>query len=83
VAFVGFSILVCLFKGPREPGWFGWSGGLNLRRDSEYPPKSGADTEKAVDGSTGEPAQEEKTTSAPTSTEEGTPSSPNPTKQNK
>lgn len=31
MAFIGFSILVLLVKGPHEKGWFGWSGGWRMR----------------------------------------------------
>ncbi|KAK3897602.1 major facilitator superfamily domain-containing protein [Staphylotrichum tortipilum] len=33
IAFIGFAIIVCLARGPRETGWIGWSGGWPIRRD--------------------------------------------------
>lgn len=47
MAFIGSAILACLFKGPREPGWFGWSGGWKMRRD-DLPHSSGG-VERAIE----------------------------------
>ncbi|KAK2613086.1 hypothetical protein N8I77_000015 [Diaporthe amygdali] len=33
LAFLGFAVLVCFARGPRERRWIGWSGGWGLRRD--------------------------------------------------
>lgn len=33
LAFLGFAVLVCLARGPREKGWLGWSGGWSMRLD--------------------------------------------------
>ncbi|KAK9786704.1 putative Major facilitator superfamily domain-containing protein [Seiridium cardinale] len=33
IAFIGFGILLCFLRGPRETGWVGWHGGWKLRRD--------------------------------------------------
>jgi len=38
VAFVGFALIVCFARGPREKGWIGWSGGWAIKRD-DLPPK--------------------------------------------
>lgn len=32
VGFIGGAILICLVRGPWEPGWIGWKGGWNCRR---------------------------------------------------
>ncbi|KAL2015231.1 hypothetical protein VTK56DRAFT_6045 [Thermocarpiscus australiensis] len=40
VAFIGLAMIVCVARGPRETGWFGWSGGWAIRRDDLLvPPK--------------------------------------------
>lgn len=31
LAFLGFAVLVCLARGPRETRWLGWSGGWSMR----------------------------------------------------
>lgn len=41
VAFIVAALIVCVVRGPREPGWFGWTGGWAIRRD-DLPPKMGA-----------------------------------------
>lgn len=33
IAFIGFAIVLCFLRGPREKGWVGWRGGWNVRRD--------------------------------------------------
>ncbi|KAK4146592.1 major facilitator superfamily domain-containing protein [Dichotomopilus funicola] len=33
IAFIVAAIIICLVRGPREKGWFGWSGGWAIRRD--------------------------------------------------
>ncbi|KAK3311800.1 major facilitator superfamily transporter [Apodospora peruviana] len=33
IAFIGFALIVCIVRGPRETGWFGWTGGWTIRRD--------------------------------------------------
>ncbi|KAL1844835.1 hypothetical protein VTK73DRAFT_1707 [Phialemonium thermophilum] len=33
IALTGFGLLVCFVRGPRETGWFGWSGGWKPTRD--------------------------------------------------
>jgi len=33
VGFIGLSLIVAVVKGPREPGWFGWSGGWKITKD--------------------------------------------------
>jgi hypothetical protein len=33
VGFIVLALIVCLVRGPRERGWFGWSGGWAIRRD--------------------------------------------------
>ncbi|KAI0120932.1 major facilitator superfamily transporter [Xylariales sp. AK1849] len=33
IAFIGFGIILCFLRGPRETGWYGWSGGWKVRRD--------------------------------------------------
>ncbi|OAA65547.1 major facilitator superfamily transporter dha1 transporter [Niveomyces insectorum RCEF 264] len=33
IALLGFAIAVCIARGPREMGWFGWHGGWAIRRD--------------------------------------------------
>jgi len=38
VAFIGAALIVCVVRGPREPGWFGWTGGWAIRKD-DLPPK--------------------------------------------
>ncbi|CAK7236607.1 hypothetical protein SBRCBS47491_009696 [Sporothrix bragantina] len=30
---LGFAILVCIARGPRETGWIGWHGGWSIRKD--------------------------------------------------
>lgn len=30
VASLGAALLMCLLKGPHEPGWFGWTGGWSM-----------------------------------------------------
>ncbi|KAH6635665.1 major facilitator superfamily domain-containing protein [Chaetomium sp. MPI-SDFR-AT-0129] len=40
IAFVVTAIIICLVRGPREKGWFGWSGGWAIRRD-DLPAKGG------------------------------------------
>ncbi|KAI1866666.1 uncharacterized protein JN550_007519 [Neoarthrinium moseri] len=32
IAFIGFAIVLCFLRGPRETGWIGWRGGWNVRR---------------------------------------------------
>ena len=32
VAFIGLTFLICLARGPYEPGWIGWKGGWNVRK---------------------------------------------------
>lgn len=33
IAFLGFAILVCIARGPREKGWLGWHGGWSIHLD--------------------------------------------------
>lgn len=67
VGFIVFAIVICLVRGPREKGWFGWSGGWSIRRD-DLPPKRQSDleapTDKALEeavggGSTHDPTKSE------------------------
>ena len=34
VGIVGLTFVLCAIRGPREPGWYGWSGGFKLRKSS-------------------------------------------------
>lgn len=34
IGFLGFALLVCFVRGPREKGWIGWSGGWSPRKES-------------------------------------------------
>ncbi len=34
VGLISAALLVCLLRGPHEPGWFGWTGGWNMREGS-------------------------------------------------
>ncbi|KAH6652597.1 major facilitator superfamily domain-containing protein [Truncatella angustata] len=33
IAFIGFGIILCFMRGPRETKWVGWRGGWNVRKD--------------------------------------------------
>lgn len=33
IAFLGFALVVCIARGPREKGWLGWHGGWSIRLD--------------------------------------------------
>ncbi|EGS21257.1 uncharacterized protein CTHT_0031060 [Thermochaetoides thermophila DSM 1495] len=33
IAFIGFALIICFLRGPRETGWVGWSGGWPILRD--------------------------------------------------
>ena len=37
VAFIGASLVVCFANGPWNPGWIGWKGGWNCRRQDLRP----------------------------------------------
>ncbi|KAK3389725.1 major facilitator superfamily domain-containing protein [Podospora didyma] len=55
IGFIGFAIIVCLARGPRETRWFGWSGGWAIRRD-DLPPRKDQNvppTEKALEEAAG------------------------------
>lgn len=30
---MGFALILCFLRGPRETGWVGWGGGWKVRRD--------------------------------------------------
>ncbi|KAI9832925.1 MAG: hypothetical protein M1819_003955 [Sarea resinae] len=32
VGFIGAALLICVLRGPWEPGWVGWTGGWGIRR---------------------------------------------------
>ncbi|KAK5658269.1 hypothetical protein OQA88_2244 [Cercophora sp. LCS_1] len=49
IAFIGFGIIVCLLRGPRETRWFGWRGGWAIRRDDLPPKKENVPTERALE----------------------------------
>ncbi|KAF7509977.1 hypothetical protein GJ744_007291 [Endocarpon pusillum] len=54
VGFICAALLVCLLRGPHEPGWVGWSGGWNMRKESHpLEPKvtEPDDVEKQAEGS--------------------------------
>ncbi|KAK3688034.1 MFS general substrate transporter [Podospora appendiculata] len=51
IGFIALALIVCLVRGPRETGWYGWSGGWAIRRD-DLPPKKGevvTPTEEALE----------------------------------
>ncbi|KAK3361115.1 major facilitator superfamily domain-containing protein [Lasiosphaeria ovina] len=60
IAFIALAILICLVRGPREQGWFGWSGGWAIRKD-DWPskkrdvPAEGAAEEGGVDSDNAQP----------------------------
>lgn len=33
IGLLGFAIIVCIARGPRETGWIGWNGGWAIRKD--------------------------------------------------
>ncbi|KAK4161530.1 major facilitator superfamily domain-containing protein [Cladorrhinum sp. PSN259] len=59
IGFIAFAVLICLIRGPREKGWFGWSGGWSIRRDDLPQKKKQSDeempapTEKALEETSG------------------------------
>ncbi|KAK0621675.1 MFS general substrate transporter [Bombardia bombarda] len=59
IAFIGFALIVCLVRGPREKGWFGWSGGWSIHRD-DLPPKKGEPTPSPREESLEEQVEEER-----------------------
>ncbi|PSS00662.1 MFS multidrug transporter-like protein [Coniella lustricola] len=52
LGFLGFAFLVCFVKGPREPGWFGWSGGWSIRKTPFAVSQAALPSEAAVTGTT-------------------------------
>lgn len=62
VGFLGFALIVCFVRGPREKGWIGWSGGWNPRKDGlEIKPHTGSPglsaEEELADVSASQPLQ--------------------------
>jgi predicted MFS family arabinose efflux permease len=55
IAFLGFGILVCIARGPREKGWLGWHGGWSIRlEDAKHTtaaPNSSRDADEEADRS--------------------------------
>ncbi|KAK3938715.1 major facilitator superfamily domain-containing protein [Diplogelasinospora grovesii] len=47
IAFIGFALIVCIARGPRETGWLGWRGGWSIRRDDVPDRKGETVTEEA------------------------------------
>ncbi|KAK0715584.1 major facilitator superfamily domain-containing protein [Lasiosphaeris hirsuta] len=52
IAFIVFGLIVCVARGPKEKGWYGWSGGWAIRNDI---PRKQRDTpiEKALEEAAG------------------------------
>jgi predicted MFS family arabinose efflux permease len=53
VAFTGLALVLCLVRGPRETGWFGWSGGWRIWRDDIPPRSRQPQTERALEEADG------------------------------
>lgn len=59
VGVVAMVFVVCLARGPHEPGWVGWTGGWNIRKKNT-PPAPPTALPNAGDPATGEVVPEEK-----------------------
>ena len=40
VGFVALALVICLVRGPHEPGWIGWHGGYDMRKRVPAKPKN-------------------------------------------
>ncbi|KAK3353243.1 major facilitator superfamily domain-containing protein [Lasiosphaeria hispida] len=53
IAFIVFGLIVCIARGPKEQGWYGWSGGWAIRRDDLPPKQRDTPTEEALEEAAG------------------------------